>query len=180
MKRALLIGAGLTALAACGGSATTAGTSSGSSSSAGTAATVTTGTAAGTTILTDSQGHTLYYLTTEQGGHDMCSGQAGCSAQWPPVAPPSSGSPTGGSGVTGTLGTITAADGTKEVTYNGWPLHTFSGEPVGSDSYSGQQSFGGTWMVATPGLTAAGSGAGSVPSASGTSGTGNPYGGGGY
>ena len=134
-------------------------------------------------MLTNSAGLTLYYLSTEQGGMDKCTQQAGppsCPTVWPGVAAPSSGNPVAGSGVTGSLTVITAADGSKEVAYNGWPLHTFQ-----NDSGPGQaggnniMSFGGTWYTATPALTSSGGsgggggggGGGATPSAS------TPYGG---
>jgi predicted lipoprotein with Yx(FWY)xxD motif len=116
------------------------------------AATVLTGTTSVGTVLTDSQGHTLYYLSAESTGQDDCTMQPGCSLMWPAVTPPATGSPVPGLGVNGVLGVITAADGSAEVTYNGWPLHTFSGEKAGEAMGVGNQSYGGTWSVATPDL----------------------------
>jgi predicted lipoprotein with Yx(FWY)xxD motif len=82
----------------------------------------------------------------------------GCATAWPAVAPPASGSPTAGSGVSGQLTVITASDGSKEVAYNGWPLHTFQGDgnAPGMTNGNGIQSFGGTWHVVTPTLAASG------------------------
>jgi predicted lipoprotein with Yx(FWY)xxD motif len=172
MKRMLVIPLALGALAACGGTSTGgAGTTSGS--------TVNTGTPALGTVLTDSQGRTLYFLSTEQGGKDKCTSQQGCAAAWPLLVAPSSGSPTAASGVTGTLGVITAGDGTMEVTYNGWPLHTFNNEPAGQTGGQGIMSFGGVWYAATPALTstgAGGSGAGSSGAASSGASPSSPYG----
>jgi predicted lipoprotein with Yx(FWY)xxD motif len=102
------------------------------------------------TVLTDGQGHTLYYLSTEANGQDACTPEPGCDLMWPAVVPPSGGTPEPGLGVNGTLGVITAADGSGEVTYNGWPLHTFSGEDAGQVDGEDMTSFGGTWSVATP------------------------------
>ncbi|MGH9919804.1 MAG: hypothetical protein ACRD6W_13180 [Nitrososphaerales archaeon] len=53
--------------------------------------------------------------------------------------------PTAASNVKGTLGTTTRTDGSKQVTFGGWPLYPFSG-----DSASGQvngQAFENTWYV---------------------------------
>jgi predicted lipoprotein with Yx(FWY)xxD motif len=172
MRRAITIAValgGLGALAACGGTSTTSG---GGTSGA----TVSTGTVAGTTVLTNSAGFTLYYLNTEQGA-DKCTAQPMCTTVWPAVAPPSSGSPTAGSGVTGQLTVITAADGSKEVAYNGWPLHTFQNDNgAGQMGGNNIMSFGGIWFTATPGLTASGAGTGGSTSP-GTSPTMTPGGG---
>jgi predicted lipoprotein with Yx(FWY)xxD motif len=104
------------------------------------------------TVLTDSTGHTLYYLSTEQTGQDECTLQPGCSVLWPSLRPPSGGAPTADVAVGGTVAVITAADGSLEVTFNGWPLHTFNGAPPGNVGGEDEASFGGTWYVATPGL----------------------------
>ena len=149
-------------VAACGGG----GTSSGSSSAA---ATVATGSTSLGTVLTNSQGLTLYYFTPEQGSKVACTGS--CASTWPPLT--ASGAPSAPSGVSGTFATVTLADGSMEVTYNGWPLHTYSG-----DSAAGQtngQGIGGKWYAATPGLTTSG-GAGSS-AGGGSSSSSSSYGG---
>jgi predicted lipoprotein with Yx(FWY)xxD motif len=167
MRRAMTIAVALgalAALAACGGTSTTSG-GGGTSGS-----TVSTGTAGGNTVLTNSAGFTLYYLNTEQGA-DKCTAQPMCNTVWPAVAPPSSGSPTAGSGVTGTLSVITAADGSQEVAYNGWPLHTYQPDTgTGQTGGNNIMSFGGTWFTATPSLTASGAGTGGSTSPAATPG----------
>jgi predicted lipoprotein with Yx(FWY)xxD motif len=117
------------------------------------------------TVLTDAQGHTLYYLSTEAGGQDACTTQPGCSLMWPALAPPSAGTPVPGIGVNGTLGVIMATDGSAETTYNGWPLHILSGENAGHVTGEGLESYGGRWAVATPDLASTSSmgGEGSEP-----------------
>jgi hypothetical protein len=73
------------------------------------------------------------------------------------------------------LGTVKDASGKLEVTYNHWPLYTFSGDPgPGVAHGQGLVSFGGTWYV----LNAAGNPVTSgQPSAGGpsSSGGGNGY-----
>jgi hypothetical protein len=80
--------------------------------------------------------------------------------------------------VNGTLGVITAADGSAEVTYNGWPLHTF-----GSDTAPGQtggNGVGGKWFAAMPGTTASATGATTSSSSTPTAKPTNTPGGYGY
>lgn len=100
------------------------------------------------TVLTDSQGLTLYYFTSDTSSKVACTG--GCASLWPPLLS-TSGSPTAASGVKGTLKVLTDPNG-QQVMYNGHPLYTYSG-----DSAPGQangQGYIGKWWVATPGLKA--------------------------
>jgi len=103
------------------------------------------------TILANPQGRTLYYFLPERGGKIVCSSSA-CTTYWPPSIT-AGGNPTGGAGVTGQLGLIARAGGAQQITYNTWPLYTFSGDSA-ADQTNGQGvvGFGGKWLVATPGL----------------------------
>jgi predicted lipoprotein with Yx(FWY)xxD motif len=98
-------------------------------------------------ILVNSQGMTLYLLTSEAGGAIKCSG--GCLGFWPPLTVPAgSSAPATPAGVTGKLGTITRSDGTVQVTYNGYPLYMFANDKAAGDTNGqGIQAFGGTWNV---------------------------------
>jgi predicted lipoprotein with Yx(FWY)xxD motif len=79
------------------------------------------------TVLVDAKGFTLYYLKTESSGKIMCTGS--CASAWPPLLlPAGTTSATAGSGVSGKLGTIARPDGGTQVTYNGFPLYTFTGD----------------------------------------------------
>jgi predicted lipoprotein with Yx(FWY)xxD motif len=93
------------------------------------------------TILTNAQGSTLYYRTSDT-ATSVCSG--GCAQAWPPVIS-SAGTPTSSTTLPGKLGVETNANG-QQVTYNGHPLYTFA-----SDTAAGQtngQGVGGVWFVA--------------------------------
>jgi predicted lipoprotein with Yx(FWY)xxD motif len=82
------------------------------------------------TILVTSSGRTLYLDAGDKKGHPACTG--GCLAAWPPLKATGTLKASGGA-KTSRLGTTKAADGIKQVTYNGHPLYTFT-----SDTKSGQ------------------------------------------
>jgi predicted lipoprotein with Yx(FWY)xxD motif len=141
------------ALTACGpgGSYGSSGTSSAAagSSGAGVAATgavlKTASTSLGTVVVTSS-GMTVYAFDkdTKNSGKSACN--TGCSGLWPAVTT-TAGSPTV-EGVSATVGTITRADGTKQVTLDGRPLYTYSGDS-GAGAVSGQ-GVKGIWWAVTP------------------------------
>jgi predicted lipoprotein with Yx(FWY)xxD motif len=101
-------------------------------------------------ILVSSTGMTLYKFSADSSTSSACT--AGCTTVWPPVTVASGTNPTGGLGTSGTFGTISRSDGTLQVTYDGHPLYTFSGDTTPGDT-NGQNitSDGGTWTVVTVG-----------------------------
>jgi predicted lipoprotein with Yx(FWY)xxD motif len=148
--------------AACGSSTPNAsGTSSSSTTAASPAGTTgTTGAAGrvvattasnakiGGSVLVDSSGMTLYKFSADSAGTSVCTST--CATVWPPLTVPSGTTPKGGSGAGGTFATITRSDGSLQVTYNGDPLYTFSGDSAAGDA-NGQniKSDGGTWTAVT-------------------------------
>jgi predicted lipoprotein with Yx(FWY)xxD motif len=89
----------------------------------------------GTVLVAGSNGLTVYNFTkdTKDSGTSACTG--GCAETWPALTVPAGTTPTGGSGVTGVLGTITRPDdGTLQVTYNGLPLYFFKNDKEPGDS----------------------------------------------
>ncbi len=98
------------------------------------------------TVLVNSAGRTLYTLSADQGGKVTCTSSA-CTSVWPPLLLPSGTSAPTGSGVTSTLlGTVKTPSGQMQVTYNNWPLYTFSGDSgPGQAKGQGINSFGGVW-----------------------------------
>ncbi|MET0512064.1 MAG: hypothetical protein ABW135_10345 [Thermoleophilaceae bacterium] len=118
-------------------------------------------------ILVDSQGRTLYLFQGDTGTKSNCSGA--CASNWPPLT---SANPKVGKGASASMtGTTKRSDGTTQVTYNGHPLYTFSGDSSpGQTSGQGVNAFGALWYVVSPAgqqVTA------SAPSNSGSST--NPY-----
>ncbi len=173
--------AGLAALAltvsACASSASSgtaantpaAGGNSSSAAAAGGGNTVTEKTIGSQQVLVDSKGMTLYWFAIDTSSKSNCSGS--CLTYWPPVKGPV----TAGSGVTGTLGTITGSDGTKQATYLGHPLYTYVGDKApGDNTGNGKNLSGGLWweMTVSGSTPPAGAGAGATASPTSTSGGG--------
>jgi predicted lipoprotein with Yx(FWY)xxD motif len=101
----------------------------------------------GTVLVAGSNGMTVYTFTKDvkDSGTSNCTGA--CLVKWPALTVDQGATPTGGPGVTGTLGTITRADDASiQVTYNGLPLYFFSGDAAPGDAngvYPG-------WEAVTP------------------------------
>jgi predicted lipoprotein with Yx(FWY)xxD motif len=153
----------VTACASSSSSSTPAATGTGaaagaSSSSSGTALVIRT--INGTQVLTNSGGFTLYWFAPDTSTTSKCTGS--CTTYWPPVTGPA----TAGSGVTGTLATITRSDGTTQATYDGHPLYTYVGDHApGQNKGNGLNLSGGLWHEVT--VSGAAPGASSSPSSAG-------------
>ncbi|WP_246854824.1 hypothetical protein [Naasia sp. SYSU D00057] len=81
---------------------------------------------------------------TAGSGTSSCSGQ--CLVNWPPVPP--SADPPAVEGVTGEVGTITATDGSTQLTLNGLPLYYFKGDSAPGDVNG--QAVQDVWWVVSP------------------------------
>lgn len=175
-------------LAACGGSGGSGGTANsggsggyasgagatGSSASSG-PATVETHSGSMGTYLTNGSGQALYLFAADHGGRSACSGA--CAAAWPPLK--TTGPPKAAGGAkAGKLATTSRPDGSKQVTYGGHPLYTFTGDTTAGDTNGeGSSAFGAKWWLVTPNGTAlTGSGA-SSPSGGPSSSSGGTGGG---
>ncbi|MDA1128384.1 MAG: CHRD domain-containing protein [Chloroflexi bacterium] len=96
------------------------------------------------TILTDPDGNSLYLFTRDERNVSNCSG--GCALAWPPLL--TIDDPAPGEGLAADrIGTTTRVDGSKQVTYNGWPLYYFAADEKPGDSLG--QDVGGVWFVVT-------------------------------
>jgi predicted lipoprotein with Yx(FWY)xxD motif len=124
-------------------SAAAAGASSPAASSAsGTTLEMTT--INGTAVVTNSKGMTLYWFAPDTSTTSKCLGS--CATYWPPVVGPV----TAGSGVTGTLGTITRPGGATQATYDGHPLYAYAGDTApGQAKGNGLNASGGLWWEMT-------------------------------
>jgi predicted lipoprotein with Yx(FWY)xxD motif len=85
-------------------------------------------------VLVASNGYTVYTFTkdTKDSGKSACTG--GCLAKWPAVTVAAGGTAAVGTGLTGTIGTITREDnGASQLTYNGLPIYFFIGDTKAGD-----------------------------------------------
>jgi predicted lipoprotein with Yx(FWY)xxD motif len=96
-------------------------------------------------VLADGVGYVLYIFLPDNRGPSIC--LTVCAEQWPPlVLPPTRSKPTAGPGVENKLlGTTRRPDGTRQVTYNGWPLYTYIGDSAGI--VTGQGESMGAWYA---------------------------------
>ena len=94
-------------------------------------------------IVVDGAGHTLYRYDHDTPGSGTSTCNAACATAWPPALV--AGTATAGPGVPGTVGMITRADGTHQITLDGHPLYRFSGDQGPGDTTG--NGFGGIWHV---------------------------------
>jgi predicted lipoprotein with Yx(FWY)xxD motif len=138
--------------AACGSSSSGGSSGSGTPSSASTQASgsaasstaLKTAKIGGVSVVTNAKGFTLYSFAPDTATTSKCNGA--CAQIWPPVTGPA----TAGAGVTGQLGTITRSDGSKQATYNGHPLYTYTADTApGQANGNGINVNGGVWHEIT-------------------------------
>jgi predicted lipoprotein with Yx(FWY)xxD motif len=157
MSKRWLVPVGLAAAAliaaGCGSSSSPSTTTGSASTHPGTTAssgsTLETAKIGGATVLTNAKGFTLYWFAPDTSTTSKCNGS--CATFWPPVKGPA----TAGSGVTGTLGTITRSDGSTQATYDGHPLYTYKGDTAPRQNKgNGLNASGGLWHEVTVSGTA--------------------------
>jgi predicted lipoprotein with Yx(FWY)xxD motif len=103
-------------------------------------------------ILTDGRGFTLYLFTHDRRNQSRCYGS--CAKAWPPLL--AQGRPRATTGARRSLlGTTRRREGTRQVTYRGWPLYYYVGEKSPLQVLCQNVfEFGGTWLVVSPRGTA--------------------------
>ncbi len=137
----LAAGAMAILIAACGSSATPVPTA------APVPATVTVASTSLGNALVGPTGHTLYTFDKDTTpGASACT-SSGCMSTWPALT--AAGTPTAGSGASGTLAVFTRSDiNASQVSYNGKPLYYYAPDAnVGDVKGDG---VGGVWHVAKP------------------------------
>lgn len=98
------------------------------------------------TIVEDGQGFTLYRfdVDTAKPPASHCTGQ--CATAWPPE--PATGTHTVKGVDLKLIGSVTRADGSKQLTLDGWPLYRYAADAKPGDTNG--QAVGGTWWAVTP------------------------------
>jgi predicted lipoprotein with Yx(FWY)xxD motif len=99
-------------------------------------------------FLTDDKGMSLYLFEADSKNTTTCYDD--CAAAWPPLL--TEGAPTAGDEVDAAmLSTIERKDGSKQITYNGWPLYYFVKDKAAGDT-TGQdvEGFGAEWYLVSP------------------------------
>lgn len=166
-KNALFFAVGLALalfIVACGSSTPSSGpygasSSSASTPSSGSAMTIKTATLTvggkAMTVLTNAQGMTLYYRTSDT-PTSVCSG--GCASAWHPIL--STSMPSVSTTLPGTFSLMNDANG-SQVAYNSHPLYTYSGDSAPGQAHG--EGFGNIWFVAPTNLPAITPSSGSTP-----------------
>jgi len=146
------------ALAGCGGNSGTTSPTTGSPPTSATApapgvsTTPATGvelkTAASTAgqIVVDKDGKSVYFFTKDikDSGTSAC--KDACAAAWPAVTTTSTAPAV--EGVSGTIGTITTAGGSKQITIDGMPVYYFAKDKQAGDILG--QGVNNVWYLVSP------------------------------
>jgi predicted lipoprotein with Yx(FWY)xxD motif len=97
-------------------------------------------------MLFDLSGHTLYRFDGDKGSVSTCYG--GCAKAWPPAL--TEGKIRAVDVPRKMVGTSKRKDGTIQLTYDGHPLYTHSGEHQGKSDGNGVTAFGAKWHALRP------------------------------
>jgi predicted lipoprotein with Yx(FWY)xxD motif len=97
-------------------------------------------------IVVGANGMSVYFFTKDvkDSGKSACEGA--CMTLWPAVTTTSDKPAV--EGVTGTIGTIPAADGKKQVTINGLPVYFFAQDTAAGDVKG--QGYNNSWYLVSP------------------------------
>lgn len=94
-------------------------------------------------FLTDAAGMSLYVFSRDGAGVSNC--DETCAANWPPALVEAAAI-TSSLAIPGSLSTITRADGSSQLAYNGWPLYTWVND--GEPGHTTGHEVGGVWWLA--------------------------------
>ncbi|MCX5386913.1 SCO0930 family lipoprotein [Streptomyces sp. NBC_00083] len=97
-------------------------------------------------VVTDSAGFTLYRFDKDTASPPASKCEGDCATAWPAVPAAGVTAPAGTD--QSKLGSVTRADGTKQLTIGGWPMYRYSKDTSPGDTNG--QNVGGTWHAAAP------------------------------
>ncbi|MEV4758820.1 hypothetical protein AB0J86_27500 [Micromonospora sp. NPDC049559] len=99
-------------------------------------------------VVVNGAGLTLYRFDNDTANPSKSNCNGDCAVTWPPVTV----APGGKIFIAGlkksAIGLVTRADGTRQVTINGWPVYRFAKDTKPGDTLG--QGVGGTWFGVTP------------------------------
>ncbi|MEU8777281.1 SCO0930 family lipoprotein [Streptomyces sp. NPDC048606] len=96
--------------------------------------------------VTDGQGFTLYRFDKDTPKPPASACEGDCAKVWPVV---SADEVTAGAGIdAGLLGSVTRADGSKQLTLGGWPVYRYAKDTKAGDTLG--EGVGGTWHALGP------------------------------
>lgn len=165
--RPVLVVLAAVALAGCGGNPSTTDPTPGTPLSSATAPApgvstspaagveLTTATSAAGPIVVGKDGRSVYVFTKDVKDSGTSACKDTCAASWPAVTTTSDAPSV--EGVSATIGTISAADGSKQITLNGLPLYYYAQDTKAGDILG--QGVGDAWYLVSPSgemLTSAG------------------------
>jgi predicted lipoprotein with Yx(FWY)xxD motif len=147
-----MVAAMLPVAAGCGGSSAASSPAASASTTPVPAVTITTGHVAGLgTVLVDGQRHTVYAFLPD--AHHQVSCVGACASIWAPVYVANGQKPAAAGQVKASLlGSDRNPTGSgRVVTYAGWPLYTYAGDPsAGQATGQAKDLNGGFWYVLSP------------------------------
>ena len=101
-------------------------------------------------VLVNQNGMTLYVFAPDKKNQSTCTGE--CATFWPPLELASAApAPSSLPGIAGEFSTGLRADGSRQVTFDGAPLYTWSKDKAPGDMTG--QGIGGVWWVAVAPLS---------------------------
>ncbi|MCK8681704.1 SCO0930 family lipoprotein [Streptomyces lichenis] len=108
-------------------------------------------------VLTDGEGFTLYRFDKDSAKPPKSACEGDCAKAWPVVSAEGAKPPAGVDAAL--LGEVARADGTKQLTVDGWPMYRYAKDARPGDVNG--QGVGGTWYAAAPDGKKASPGSGS-------------------
>jgi predicted lipoprotein with Yx(FWY)xxD motif len=146
------------ALAGCGGNPGSTGPTTGAPAASATAPApgvsttaaagveLKTATSAAGPIVVDKDGKSVYFFTKDVKDSPTSACKDACAAAWPAVT--TSSDVPAVEGIAGTVGTITTAGGTKQITINGMPIYYYAKDAKAGDILG--EGINNVWYLVSP------------------------------